>query len=173
MNQEKNNMMLKPSANLLLTASALAVVGATSFFAGTKFQQSRILNGNFGNKTQVGQMMNGRENGQFDLKRTGSQGMQQGTGVGTGIGFGRPTSGEVIAMDEKSITVKSEDGSTKIVLFSDQTTVNKTEVGAKTDLKAGDQIMVIGSQNQDGSLTAQVINLGGGAMRIERQTTNQ
>ncbi|MCL4208415.1 hypothetical protein KJZ63_02150 [Patescibacteria group bacterium] len=171
MNQTKTNNLPKPSVNLLLTVSALAVVGATSFYAGTKFQQSRSFSGGFGSGNFAGRMMDSAGNRQFDIKRTG--GSTQGFQVGGMLGSGRPASGEIIAVDGQSLTIKSQDGSTKIVLLSDKTTVNKTEAGATSDLKTGESIMVVGTPNQDGSLTAQVINLGERLTKVVPQTTNQ
>lgn len=52
-----------------------------------------------------------------------------------------------------------QDGSSKIVLFSDFTTYNKTSEGSKSDLKVGEKIAVFGTDNSDGSVTAQSVQL--------------
>lgn len=67
--------------------------------------------------------------------------------------------GEIISQDSKSITVKLQDGSSKIVLLSDSATVSKTESGSKSDLKDGTTVAVFGTTNSDGSVTAQNIQL--------------
>ena len=41
-----------------------------------------------------------------------------------------------------------------IVLFTDKTVYSKSSEGSKTDLKSGDKVLVIGSDNSDGSITA-------------------
>jgi hypothetical protein len=83
------------------------------------------------------------------------QGGQRGT---TGM---TPVGGEIISQDDTSVTVKMPDGSSKIVILSENTTINKSSTGSKTDLKTGEQITAFGTQNQDGSVTAQNISIGG------------
>ncbi|MCL4366320.1 DUF5666 domain-containing protein [Patescibacteria group bacterium] len=61
--------------------------------------------------------------------------------------------------DLKSITVKLSDGSSKIILLSAQTQLNKAEVAAKSDLAVGERVAVFGSVNSDGSVNAQNIQL--------------
>lgn len=72
---------------------------------------------------------------------------------------GRGVIGEVTSKDDKSLTVKLPDGSSKIVLFSESTTFETTTKAQKSDLKTGQQVRVFGSTNSDGSLTANSIML--------------
>jgi hypothetical protein len=51
------------------------------------------------------------------------------------------------------------DGSTKIVLLSDTTTVNKATTGTLSDLTKGQQVAVFGQENSDGSVTAQTVQI--------------
>lgn len=67
--------------------------------------------------------------------------------------------GSIISMDDKSITVKLADGSSKIVLFSDATTYSNTVRAAKSDLKVGENVAIFGAANSDGSVTATEIQL--------------
>lgn len=53
------------------------------------------------------------------------------------------------------------DGSSKIVFISESTAINKSTAGTKADLTTGEQITVFGTQNQDGSVTARNISIGG------------
>ncbi len=71
----------------------------------------------------------------------------------------RPVNGDIISQDDKSITVKLNDGSSKIVLLSDKTSINEATQAAKTDLQVGKKVAVFGSENSDGSVTAQSIQL--------------
>lgn len=139
--------------NTIIIVVLVLVVGAGTFFGGMKYQQSKrqVFNRQFGNtQGQAGQA------GRIGSNR---------------LGF-RPVSGEIIGADEKSITVKLQDGSSKIVLFSDRTEINKASSGAKEDLKTGEKVMVVGTENSDGSVTAQSIQLNP-VFRNNSQQTNQ
>ena len=68
------------------------------------------------------------------FSRQGGTGARQ--GQGSRMGF-RPVNGEIISADEKTVTVKLQDGSSKIVLFSDKTTINKADVVAKQTSRQG------------------------------------
>lgn len=107
------------------------------FFAGMKYQQTKRPEG-------LRQFAGGPGGGQG--------------GNGTRAGF-RPISGEVIKADDTSITVKMQDGSSKIVLLTGTTTINKAETGKKEDLAVGTQVAAFGSDNADGSVTAQNIQI--------------
>lgn len=129
------------------------IVGGLAFFGGMKYQQ--MQRGNFRNgQAGVGGsfMMNGGQRGGV---AGGGQGMRQGF---------RPTIGEIIASDDKSITVKMDDGSSKIVLISGTTTINKTDPGSKADLTVGTKVGVFGADN-NGTVTAANIQINPQQMR--------
>lgn len=71
----------------------------------------------------------------------------------------RPVNGEIIAVDDKSITVKMPDGSSKIVILSAKTVINKATTAPISELKSGAKVMVTGTTNTDGSVTAENIRL--------------
>jgi len=96
-------------------------------------------------------------NGQFQ-GRTGTM-PRAGNGQGAQRGFGGMVTGEVISQDEKSITVKVADGSSRIVILGDSTTYSQTQTAPKSDLKVGDKVGVFGTANSDGSVTATSIQL--------------
>lgn len=139
---------------IISIAVLLIVVGVASFYGGTKYQQR---------KTTVG----------FN-QRMAYDGSGLGQGMGRGLnndtntdtvknrgqtaGF-RQTVGEIISLDDKSITVKMADGSSKIVLISDSTVVNQSVAASKTDLKVGLQVVIRGDQNTDGSVTSTNIEI--------------
>jgi len=136
--------------NIIIFAIIALVIGAAGgFFAGMKYQQNqrRNLSAQFGN-------------GQFGGQLGGSNGANrfQGNGNAARNGF-RPVQGEIISSDDSSITVKLPDGSSRIVLLTDKTSINKAESGSKTDLKTGETVAVFGTQNSDGSVTAQNVQL--------------
>lgn len=97
--------------------------------------------------------------------RFGAQGFGQGGPGGGGKFFGngnggnRPVMGQVSSIDQKTITVKMPDGSSKIIILSSSTAINKQATGTKDDIKTGENILVIGTSNSDGSVTATNIQL--------------
>ena len=111
------------------------VLVAVSFYGGVKYGQSQIPV---------------RGIGTF----AGGQG-----GRGTRGGAGGFISGQVLSTDAQSITIQMRDGSTKIVLMSNTTTVMKSVEGSIKDVKIGAQIMTNGIANTDGSITAESISI--------------
>jgi len=80
-------------------------------------------------------------------------------GAAVNRGGFRPVSGEIIKADTTSITVKLEDGSSKIILLSKNTAINRAEKVSAFDLTVGTTIAVFGSENPDGSITAQNVQI--------------
>jgi hypothetical protein len=134
----------------------LAVVGAASFFGGMKFQESK--RGQFQRIGSDGNMMqfrgpNGASGGTFNR-----QGYQ-------------PVGGEIIKKDDTSLTLKLEDGSSKIIILGDSTKINKAEEVKKEDLKEGEKVVVFGTTNSDGSVTAQNVQVNSGqGMMFQRNS---
>ena len=126
------------------------IIAVASFYGGMQYQMSQRGN-------SAGAQFAGRNSGSFGNRQAGQ-----------GRGFNRPVSGEIISQDDTSVTVKMQDGSTKIVIVSDKTTINKASTGTKSDLKTGEKVTVFGTENSDGSLTAQNVSIGGNMFRMMR-----
>lgn len=110
------------------------IVGGGGFFGGMRYQKSKTP----ARMANRGQGIAGRFQNQ-----------------------GTPVSGEIIDKDEKSITVKLQDGSSRIIFISDSTQINKQAPGTKDDLTKGTQVFATGSENPDKSITANSIQIGG------------
>ena len=101
----------------------------------------------------------------------GQNGAVGARGARNGGGFGGFTTGEIISKDDKSITVKLPNGGSKIVFFTDKTAITKNTTGSLADLTVNENVVVSGSANADGSISAQSIQLG--ASQRFQQTQNQ
>lgn len=126
----------------LIGAIVLALlIGGGAFYGGMTYAKAGgpARAGNF-----TGQFMGGTAN------RTG------GAAARTGGGF---TAGQIISKDATSITIKMQDGSTKIVLIGDSTQVMKSANGTIADLSTGITVTITGTTNSDGSVTAQSVQI--------------
>jgi hypothetical protein len=121
----------------IITIIVAVIVGAIGFGGGVIYQKGQQP------VRRAGQLLRGT---------SGSQGMQQ-------RNF-QPVAGTITAMDASSITVSTQNGSSKIIVISASTTVTKATTAAISDLKTGDKITVIGTTGSDGTVTAESISLG-------------
>lgn len=98
--------------------------------------------------------------GQKSLMRQGFLGNQKGGQTTRFINKQNDfVNGEILSKDDKSVTVKLINGGSRVILFSDSTEVGKFTSGSVGDLEVGKSIIVNGKTNQDGSLTAQSIQI--------------
>jgi len=136
----------------ILPASLSLVFLIVGFGIGVLYQKNQ-LKAAFGNRAgqfQMGQGMGNRNN-----QNGPGQGNSLRNGAGSGAIFG-----EVTKIDDTSFTIKTVDGSSKIILISDSTAFNKSASAAKTDLKVGSQVRVDGTTDTNtGSVTGKSIEI--------------
>ncbi len=91
----------------------------------------------------------------------GTRGSFAGTNGGTrgSANGGEVLSGTVAVKDAGSITIDTRDGSSHVVLLTPATTVQKSVSGSVSDVSVGSTIVVTGSTNSDGSISASSIQL--------------
>lgn len=140
-------MKLTEQQNILVHAIGIPVILIIAFYGGMDYQKSKAPSFVGGNRTGMMQA-----------------GSVYGGGAGTGARAGRMmnggfASGEVLAKDDTSITLKLKAGGSQIILLSDKTQVVKSDQGALTDLLVGQSLTINGTANQDGSLTAESIQI--------------
>lgn len=129
--------------NLIIAILILLVGLGAGFFGGMKYRDY-----------QISKQRASFAGGNFQRNGTGA------TGSGARMGGAvRAVNGSILSVDDKGITVKLSDGSSKIVLMSDTTQINQAAAATKTDLKVGTTVAVFGQTNSDGSVTAQSIQM--------------
>ncbi|MDD4931080.1 MAG: DUF5666 domain-containing protein [Candidatus Colwellbacteria bacterium] len=128
---------------IIILVLAVVAVGGIGFFSGTVYQKKIAkIDSPFGNNKDRGQQMG------FAGGATGNR------AAGGGM-----TIGEILSIDGQTMTIKLPDGGSKIILFTDTTPVTKTISADKTEVKVGENVTVSGKSNQDGSLTANSIQI--------------
>ncbi len=135
------------------------IIGSVAFYGGMKYGQSNsptggsagLSQGNFQNLQNLSPEERQARLQQFGAGTNGARGTRT-----NGGGF---TSGEIITKDDKSITVKLQDGSSKIIFYSGTTEVGKSVNGTSADLEVGKTVSVNGTTNSDGSITSQSIQI--------------
>ena len=130
---------------------AVIVAGGT-FFGGMKYAESKNA-GKFLSRA-------GAQNFANMTPEERQQRMGQAGGRMTNGGqLGGMITGEILSKDEQSLTVKLRDGGSKIIFFSDSAEISKFEKGSAEDLQTGKTVVINGKANDDGSVTAQTIQI--------------
>lgn len=134
---------------ILLTIVFVVIAIAVGFYGGTRYQASKTPNFQNISSEQRQQMFQ-----QMGANAAGVRAGRTGSRAGANL-----VNGEIIAKDDQSVTVKILDGGSKIIFFSESTEVSKFAEATPDDLIVGTQIMATGTQNDDGTLTAQSIQV--------------
>ncbi len=142
--------------NITIIIIAIIVIGAGSFYGGMSYAQSKTGTGN-----QNGFANLSPQERQARLAQRGTTGTTTG-GSRNGGGF---TTGEIISKDANGITIKLQDGGSKIIFLTSTTPVMKSVEGSSKDLSIGQTVAVTGTTNPDGSVSAQSIQLRPVAMK--------
>ena len=133
-----------------VVAVLVVAVGVGCFFGGRATSGSNAKAASLPNGFPTSGSMSG----------SGAQGAY-GAYAGRGGRGGNMVIGSIIANDGTTITVKTSNGSTKIVMFSGSTTISKTETGSASDLTVGQEVTVSGSTDSaTGTVTATRISVG-------------
>ncbi len=150
---------------VIMSVVVCVVIAVLSFLGGMSYGKGK---NNTISTRQGSYSQNGFNQGGY-LK--GAQGMRSGRsgGMMNGGGF---TSGEIISKDDKSMTIKLRDGGSKIVLFGASAKVEKTVDGSIADVSVGKSVMVTGTTNSDGSISATSIQMRPAFPAIAPSKTN-
>lgn len=145
--------------NIFGIVVAVIIVSGVSFYTGFSYGKTKTSDFNLSSAFGEGQVASAR-----GFSRAGR--VLPGRG-----GMGGVVSGEIISKDDTSITVKIGDtqgdtasasgnqGGSKIVLFSNSTDIGKSAKAVSDELSVGTLVMVNGTANSDGSITAKSIQI--------------
>jgi len=130
---------------IVLSVVVCLVIAGVSFWGGMTYGNSKSSSSQLANKTQNGY-------GQSGGQRTGG-------GMRGGVNGGGFVSGEILAKDNTSITVKENNGGSKIIFISPSTKIEKTVDGTSADLIIGKTVTIMGTANSDGSINSTSVQL--------------
>ena len=151
--------MKNKNNNLIVTIVIVVLVGALAFYGGMQYEKSKSSTSAMG--AAGGQFAGGQ--GGFGRGAGGAGGA-----AGSRRAGGNATMGQIVSINGDTMTVKLQDGSSKIVDLSDKTTFTKSSTATKADFKAGDTVTAFGTTNSDGSVTAMMVSSGMGMRGMMR-----
>jgi len=137
---------MKKIISIVLVIIVAGALAGGAFYGGMKYGENKTTQGISQERQQRFQQMG--------ASAAGAMGGRSGNQAGNNF-----VTGEIISKDDKSITVKLRDGGSKIIFFSDTTEVDKFTMGSSSDFELGKTVLVTGKTNQDGSITAQSVQL--------------
>jgi len=137
---------------LFIYGVIVLVVGGGSFFGGMKYQESKIQKERSvfsarmgGNRTQNGSLNGSQKTG------NNTSGVRP-SGIAQVIG-------EITGVDQTTVTVKTMDGGSRIIVLSGTTSINKMAEGTKTDLAVGTRVAIFGTENTDKTVNATSVQI--------------
>ena len=127
------------------------IIAAAFFLIGMKVGEHKnaAARGQYGQFGQPGMMGRGGY---------GSNGMMGGPG-GMRRMAGNGAVGTILSKDATSITLSLPAGGSKVILISPTTAVMKSTAGTTADLSIGQDVMVNGTPNADGSIAATSVSI--------------
>lgn len=144
-----SNITLKKST-AIISAVIIVVVSLGAGILIAKYALPNQASTNFPSGRQG--MYGPGQGGQFGLNVRADRNGIAGAG-------GAMISGELLKKDAGSLSLKTRDGSSRLVLITSSTRATKMVDGSIDDLKVGEEVLVTGTTNSDNSLTAQMVQV--------------
>ena len=147
--------------NALLVVGVIVLMAAAAgggyFYGTSQASSSSIQAGSFDPSQFDPRNMTQEQLEQMREARGGGQRGQFGEAASAGI-FAGGTMGEIVSIENGVVTIRTEDAQVK-VKTTDTTLIEKLMSVNAEDLEVGEQVVVSGSQNDDGSTTARSIRV--------------
>ena len=115
-----------------------------------------LVGGIFWGKSMASASSLARSGGRFTFGSSTAGGFAGRAGAGGGF-----TAGQVTAIDSNSLTLQLANGNSENVFYSSSTQVIVPQPASISSIQTGSMIMVGGTQNSDGSVTASTIQVRG------------
>lgn len=129
---------------VIIAAALIVISGITGFLVGKNTAKPKF------NKNQIGL------NGQFPGNNfSGGSRMTRGGNFGSTGMF----QGEVLSKDASGITLKLNDGDSKVIIVPESANVYKMGKAAINDIEVGQSVSISGKQNEDGSVECRSIQI--------------
>jgi hypothetical protein len=154
---------MKRTATIALAIVVLAVVCVGSFLGGMMYGKNQPDAA----RVTVATTVNGSGQGAMPPGGQGGPGTGQG-----GQGRGGMLSGQVESIADGVMTIADSKGKQTQVKVTDTTLIQKQASVPLSNLQTGESVLVSGSQNSDGSITARSVQVVNGAA-LEAPTDNQ
>ena len=159
------NLFFMEKKPILLGVAAVIALGA-GFFGGVAYEKQSVAASLSGQSTSM-------RNGAGDrVSGFGGTGARTGGTRGVGAPGGDFATGEILSHDDKSITIRTPDGGSRIVYFSDTTLISKSAPTVSTDLSVGERVRVNGKSSPDGTISAENIDILPQGAAPDRPATN-
>ncbi|MFQ5886868.1 MAG: DUF5666 domain-containing protein [Anaerolineae bacterium] len=142
---------MKKTVVIIGVLLVIVAVGGGSFWAGMRVGENRIIQ----DPARLFQQMRG-EAGQFREQFPGMMGTPQPGKEGAPLRGG--IRGTIEAVEGDTLVVSTEEGETR-VQTTDTTLIEKSMAVGVEDLEVGEQVVVSGSRNDDGSVIARSIRI--------------
>lgn len=140
---------------IIVGAVVVLVIAAGSFYGGMVYGKNQATTSRtmtLPNGQQV--PFNGTPGGAQGFRGQGQNGGPGGFGEQAGMTFGT-----IESVDGNVVTITTRDGAKKTVNVTDTTLIEKNASVSVSDLATGDTVIVSGSDNTDGSITARSVQV--------------
>jgi hypothetical protein len=152
---------VKRTGIIAIAVVGILAVGGGAFFGGTRYERSRILaDPSVLFRSGAGVAMGAGPGFVMGAPQASGSMATRGDGNGGPMAVGG-TMGTILSIEGNTLTLTTPAGATVTVQASDTTLVERNVSGTVADLSVGEQVMVAGPTNEDGSITARSITQRG------------